>query len=192
LFVIAFIPLPAPDGIKPPSRGDAVEELRDPMAMCIERDPACLVAEVVSTAALKVPFLFDYGTTITRYEDLTKARFALASLQYYILPFLYGLLGTCVYILRNLAEELRKRSFSSDVAYRLRVPLGALAGVTIAMVAIPDNSVELSKTLPPLALALVAGYAVEVLFAAMDRFIAAFSNDQLVGTRGPARGDARS
>jgi hypothetical protein len=103
-----------------------------------------------------------------------EARFALSSLSLYILPALYGLLGTCVYILRNLASEIKATAFASDVAYQLRLPLGALAGVAIAFV--PDSvAARPGDPVTQLALAFVAGYSVEVLFAVMDRFISSFT-----------------
>jgi hypothetical protein len=37
------------------------------------------------------------------------------------------------------------------------------------------------KAISPFALAFLAGYSVEVLFAAMDRFIAAFSSEKKGG-----------
>jgi hypothetical protein len=116
--------------------------------------------------------------------EYTNAKFALTALQGYILPFLYGLLGTCVYILRSLSTEIRNSSYSTDVAYRLRMPLGALAGVAIAWVVVPESDPGLVRSIPPLGLAFLAGYSVEVLFAAMDRFIAAFSNEGQPSPRG--------
>jgi hypothetical protein len=105
----------------------------------------------------------------------TKARFALRSIQSYLLPFLYGFLGTCVFILRNLASEIKARSFCTEVQYRLRMPLGALAGVAIAWFITPESSPAIVKSLSPLALAFLAGYSVEVLFTVMDRFMSAFA-----------------
>jgi hypothetical protein len=107
----------------------------------------------------------------------TTARFALSSIQSYLLPFLYGFLGTCLYILRSLSSEIKSRSFSSEVGYRLRMPLGALAGVAVAWFITPETTPALVKSLSPLALAFLAGYSVEVLFSGMDRFISAFSTE---------------
>ena len=113
---------------------------------------------------------------IDKVHAKTTAQFVLAAMQLYILPFLYGLLGTCVYIVRNLAAEIRALSFSSDAGYRLRLPLGALAGVAIAWFINPQTNSVMGGSLSPLALAFLAGYSVEVLFTAMDRFISAFSS----------------
>jgi hypothetical protein len=55
--------------------------------------------------------------------------------------------------------------------------MGALAGLIAIWFLQPDASTaEIFKTLSPFALAFLAGYSVEVVFSAMDRFIAAFSN----------------
>lgn len=115
--------------------------------------------------------------TREHYEAVLESRVALAALQNYILPFLYGLLGACVFILRTLAGEVRSVTFSSDVGFRLRLPLGALAGVAIAWFPNMMNASEAFKGVTPLALAFMAGYSVEVLFTAMDRLITALSGE---------------
>jgi hypothetical protein len=110
------------------------------------------------------------------------ARFMLAALNSYVLPFVYGLLGAAVFILRQLSEEIRSRSFSSDVGYRIRMPLGALAGVAVAWMIGPDANESMLRTLSPLGLAFFAGYSVEILFTAMDGVVGL-----LAGSRTAAR-----
>ncbi|MBI4516567.1 MAG: hypothetical protein HY699_12215 [Deltaproteobacteria bacterium] len=115
---------------------------------------------------------FDGDNIVTE----TRARLALKTMSAYVLPFLYGLLGTCVFILRNLGEGIRSYSFSSDVGYRVRLPLGALAGVAMASIMSPESMPSALRSLPSITLAFVAGYSVEIWFAMMDRVIGAFSN----------------
>jgi hypothetical protein len=107
-------------------------------------------------------------------------------LRLYVLPLLYGLLGASVYVLRNLAREIDTLVYTreSEIRFRLRVILGTLSGLAAAWFIHPPTaspqqlSVDDASALPPLALAFLAGYSVEVLFSAMDRFINAFSVPQ--------------
>jgi hypothetical protein len=104
------------------------------------------------------------------------ARFALQAIQMFVLPLMYGLLGASIYILRRLSTEIRLLTYQPINDYRLRIPTGALAGVAIGWMFNPDAVAPL-KSLPPLALAFLAGYSVEVLFSALDRLASSFSQD---------------
>lgn len=99
-------------------------------------------------------------------------------LQRYFLPLLYGLLGTCVYVLRTLASEIKARTYSeaSNIGFRIRLYLGTLGGMVIAWFVSPESSDGLLRSLSPFALAFLSGYSVELLFAAMDRFLSAFTS----------------
>lgn len=103
----------------------------------------------------------------------------LAILNQYILPLLYGLLGSLAYILRTLTTEIRQVTYTrgSNVRYRLRWPLGMLAGVTIGWFFDTKTLLE-SANLTPLALAFLAGYSVELLFTGLDRVVGAFTEQQ--------------
>jgi hypothetical protein len=143
-----------------------------------EADPVC--TEEPSPSGTLQPARSSLGVSwevsqVESLTDLLSAKFALTAFQVYILPFLYGLLGTCVFILRGLASDIGTKSFESDVAYKLRMPLGALAGVAIAWVVTPSTTPDAIRSLPPAGLAFLAGYSVEVLFSSLDRFVAAFS-----------------
>ncbi|MFZ6798261.1 hypothetical protein [Undibacterium sp. Di24W] len=110
---------------------------------------------------------------------LQSSNLLLDALQRYLLPLLYGLLGTCVYVLRTLAVEITARTYSeaSNVGFRIRLYLGTLGGMVFAWFVIPENSDGgIFKSLSPFALAFLAGYSVEILFAAMDRFLVAFTS----------------
>lgn len=115
---------------------------------------------------------------------LARTPFVLFALQGYVLPLLYGLLGACTYVLRMLSRDVRSFSYTpeSHIRYKIRMVLGTLSGLAITWFFEPGS--ETLKSLSPLALAFVAGYSVEILFAAMDRFVAAFSttttNDEKV------------
>ncbi len=102
-------------------------------------------------------------------------------LQKYFLPLLYGLLGTCVYVLRSLSTEISARTYSeaSNIGFRIRLYLGALGGMVIAWFIQPDTADGMFKSLSPFALAFLAGYSVEIVFSAMDRFLVAFTDKQV-------------
>ncbi len=98
-------------------------------------------------------------------------------LQRYILPLLYGLLGACVYILRTATSQIRARTYSesSNIDFRIRLYLGTLGGIVSAWFLTPEAAGGLFKSLSPFALAFLAGYSIELVFAAMDRIISAFT-----------------
>jgi len=101
----------------------------------------------------------------------------LETLQRYVLPLLYGLLGCCVYILRTLSSEIRTRTYTeaSNIGFRIRLYLGTLGGMIVAWFVTPETADGIFKTLSPFALAFLAGYSIELVFAAMDRIINAFT-----------------
>jgi len=106
----------------------------------------------------------------------TTAQFTTEVISLYFLPLLYGLLGACVYVMRSLSEEIRNSYYTeeSNVRYRSRLYLGALAGFAIAWFVTPENTPGIVASLSPFALAFVAGYSVELFFGAMDKVISAF------------------
>ncbi|MBT5469330.1 MAG: hypothetical protein HOK41_01885 [Nitrospina sp.] len=122
-----------------------------------------------------------------RIHYITVADSSIYNINYYLLPLLYGLLGANAHILRALSIEIKRLSFTSDlkIRYWLRLFLGMLAGIAIGWVSIPSDQIldgnlnteslgiQSSISLP---LAFLAGYSVELLFAAMDRIISAFSS----------------
>jgi hypothetical protein len=125
---------------------------------------------------------------------LQQKKFILANLQLFVLPLFYGLLGAFVYVLRTLTIEIKTLTYTkeSNITYRLRIQLGALAGLAIGWFTGPNSSFSLNtlsseafslgglstQTLSPMALAFVAGYSVDLLFALMDKIIYAFSTKE--------------
>jgi hypothetical protein len=90
----------------------------------------------------------------------------------YILPILFGAIGAVAYIIRTISEQIRASTFSASSPTRhiMRTALGAMAGVVVGLFS--DLSTKLS--LPPLAVAFLAGYGVEAVFSMFDGFIAKF------------------
>lgn len=108
--------------------------------------------------------------------ELQATQFALLILQSYLLPLLYGWLGACVYILRTVGADIAGLSYAQyrHALYRMREALGALAGFALAWLTGPKTEGAFAS-LPPLALAFVAGYSVDMLFTFLDRIVAAFT-----------------
>ena len=99
-------------------------------------------------------------------------------LQRYLLPLLLGLLGSLTFILRTQIAQVKAQTFhrpfwSLSIA---RLGLGLIAGLMGGLVITTDDSVL--KTLPPLALPFILGYAIEVLFAFMDKLVKAFVGEE--------------
>ena len=67
-------------------------------------------------------------------------------------------------------KRLHLRVFKS--AY-LRIAVGTIAGIVIGWIASVDSPTGISLT--PLAIAFAAGYAVEIIYNVLDRFVLAFS-----------------
>lgn len=113
------------------------------------------------------------------------ARLVLQPIQLYILPLLYGLLGASAFVLRSITREIRDLTYTSDsnARYRLRIQLGALSGLVVGWFLFVDPEVTATgtlfsfKQLSPLALSFLAGYSIELFFAAMDRLVNAFTTD---------------
>lgn len=82
-------------------------------------------------------------------------------------------------MLRTLAVQIRSLTYTpeSDICLRLRMNLGALSGLAIVWFIKEGDSQLPFASLSQFAIAFIAGYSVELLFAAMDRFISAFSGN---------------
>ncbi len=100
---------------------------------------------------------------------MQQAKLFSAILIQFILPIFLGMIGALAFVLRNSSEQIRNTTFSTTTPIRnwVRVMLGALMGVVVGLFG------ELSSqiSLPPLAMAFLAGYGVEGVFSVFDGFI---------------------
>lgn len=103
------------------------------------------------------------------------ALFVLTILQSYLLPLLYGLLGASTYSLRTLSREIDQMRFSDKrrIQHMLRIALGALSGIMVGWFSFLYEGTTLLGSVPPLAIAFLVGYNIELFFSLMDRGIAA-------------------
>lgn len=144
----------------------------------IQRDTAAIINMDIVRVTLDENF--------QRYRPLARMAysisFPLQVVNMYLLPLLYGMMGACAYVLREISKEVQNMTYSSDdsVNYNLRIQLGALSGLIVGWFLIPaSGAVEgifSVYNLGPFALSFLSGYSIELVFSAMDRFIAAFSN----------------
>jgi uncharacterized membrane protein len=103
--------------------------------------------------------------------QLASDSIAIGLLNSSVLPIILGLMGACAYIVRLISDQIRDTTFSptSPTRHRVRLALGGLAGVVIGY-----GGVAQSAGLSPAALAFIAGYAVEPVFATLDGIAARF------------------
>jgi hypothetical protein len=100
-------------------------------------------------------------------------------LNAHVIPVLLGLLGALVFIIRNLIEQIRSRTlvrhfWSGTLA---RVCLGMIGGVVGGLLFADSDKQTALSAIPPIALPFFFGYAVEVVFAFLDRIVKAFTTD---------------
>ncbi|MEP3245293.1 MAG: hypothetical protein ABJN40_14115 [Sneathiella sp.] len=127
-----------------------------------------------------------YPILVQRHIEFVAAGNFLAAVMSYILPILYGMIGACFFILRQLPREIGARTFSmnSYIGYSLRMAQGPLAGILVSYFFTSDQSEaqthavansDLSPldptfaSLSPLAIAFLAGYSVEFIFKIIDK-----------------------
>ena len=90
-------------------------------------------------------------------------------------------------MLRDIAKEIRDVTFSheSRFRYNLRLSLGLLAGIAVGFLisadtksaAVPEGQAVIAlTTLAPMALAFLAGYSVDLVFAVVDKFVSFFKS----------------
>jgi len=108
-------------------------------------------------------------------------------LSSYVLPLLYGFLGATVYLMRlyygqgERGWSLPRQTGSLSILFHalLRIGLGGVAGLAIGWFWSPDTARMITEkeglAAPPLALAFLAGFSIELLFSIIDRVLAAIN-----------------
>ena len=96
----------------------------------------------------------------------------------WLLPYLYGLLGACVYVMRELLRGSGQSMAGGDVrivdllSLTLRVALGGLAGIIVGWFSVPTGGASaIAVSSIPFGIAFLAGYSIESLFALLDRLV---------------------
>ena len=118
---------------------------------------------------------------VVRYQDV---RYFAQSLQedvamFYgavatcLLPVLYALLGTCAYLLRTFEKEMANRTYVPSSANSARFLIAAISGGVVGL--FNNLTAVQGASIPPLAIAFLAGYAVDVFFSFLERLTRSFS-----------------
>jgi hypothetical protein len=87
----------------------------------------------------------------------------------WFLPFLYGLLGSAIFVMRNIASV---RTPSMEwLAIAMRISLGGVAGIVVGWFSsAASNFVPATSLISlPFALAFLTGYGIDALFNVLDR-----------------------
>ncbi|MCP4668752.1 MAG: hypothetical protein GY849_20625 [Deltaproteobacteria bacterium] len=170
---------------------DLEEKLRAQGAATADRDDISKRMERVREDRAQRTYQYGFDNDRRRFFlNKNSAEFVLRALNIYLLPLLYGLLGAVTFVLRSLSIEIKQLTFTydSDIRYRLRLSLGALAGMAVGWFLKPEE-LESLGSISPMALAFLMGYNVEVLFSIMDRFIA-MASQWVPGGKNPNEGGA--
>ena len=101
-----------------------------------------------------------------------------------ILPVLYALLGTCAYLLRNFESQMSNHTFIPSPANSARFLIAAIGGAVVGL--FNNFTVTPEASIPPLALAFLVGYAVDVFFAFLEGLLKAFARTETPSPRTPA------
>jgi len=90
----------------------------------------------------------------------------------FLLPVLYGALGTCAFIMRSLFREMVDRTFDGRRTgeFVVRIFLGMLSGLTLQWLVVRSDG-TVAGGVTPAVLAFLGGYSVEMLFTAIDRLV---------------------
>jgi len=94
-----------------------------------------------------------------------------------VLPVLYALLGTCAYLLRSFEQDMSNRTF---IPSHTDSPRFLIAGIGGAVIGLFNNSFTLAQgaSIPPLAIAFMVGYAVDVFFSFLESLIQTFTKSK--------------
>jgi hypothetical protein len=141
--------------------------------------PVPLPAELTKVAEDRISVYQDvryFGQNIVDEVSVFYGAFATS-----ILPVLYALLGTCVYLLRNFEQERCARTFTPSHADFHRFFIAGIAGAVIGLFSNFTNNFTITQATTsspvgsPLAIAFVVGYAVDVFFSFMEGLVQAFT-----------------
>ncbi len=90
-----------------------------------------------------------------------------------LLPALYALLGTCAYLLRTFEQQMATRTFTPSGANSARFLIAAIGGAVVGL--FNNFTIGQGASIPPLAIAFLVGYAVDVFFAFLEGLLQAFT-----------------
>jgi hypothetical protein len=104
----------------------------------------------------------------------------------FLLPILYGALGTCAFVMRSLFREMVDRTFDGRRTgeFVVRIFLGMLSGLALQWLVVRSDG-TVAGGVTPAVLAFIGGYSVEMLFTAIDRLVLMVTGRSRAASRGP-------
>lgn len=119
---------------------------------------------------------YNYPLSVAIYQTRLKVHL----LTTWLLPSLYGLLGACVFLLRDIVfirqgpQSRYQPRMINLLSLLLRIALGGLAGIIIGWFSVPGSfaarDAQIAITSIPFGLAFLAGFSIETLFTLLDKF----------------------
>jgi hypothetical protein len=94
-----------------------------------------------------------------------------------VLPVLYALLGTCAYLLRSFEQQMSTRTFIPSHANSARFLIAGIGGAVVGL--FNNFSITQGASIPPLAIAFLVGYAVDVFFSFLEGLTQAFTKSKV-------------
>ena len=158
----------------------------DPFA-AIRRDPARLHQTFELPGGL-TDFAAAAGERTTVYQDIRYFGQSLVddvavfygAITTCILPVLYALLGTCAYLSRTFEQQIVNKTYTPSVA---DAPRFLIAGIGGAVVGLFNNfAIGQGVSIPPLAIAFLVGYEVDVFFAFLEAVVQKFTKNSPAAT----------
>jgi hypothetical protein len=163
----------------------------------IRKDPAAIHAKFQLPEGLK-DFAWAAGQRTAVYQDVRYFGQSLVddvgvfygAIAACILPVLYALLGTCAYLLRNFEQQIGARTYMPSVADAPRFLIAAIGGAVVGLF----NNFALGQgaSIPPLAIAFLVGYAVDVFFAFLEGTIQKFTRSSPALSAPPATSSGKA
>jgi hypothetical protein len=90
-----------------------------------------------------------------------------------ILPVLYALLGTCAYLLRSFEQQMALKTYMPSAANSARFLIAGIGGAVVGL--FNNFIIGQGASIPPLALAFLVGYAVDVFFTFLETMLQTFT-----------------
>ncbi len=97
-----------------------------------------------------------------------------------LLPVLYALLGTCAYLLRSFEQEMTTKTYVPSSANSARFLIAGIGGGVVGL--FNSFTVTQGASIPPLAIAFLVGYAVDVFFSFLEGLLQAFTRTKISAT----------
>lgn len=103
---------------------------------------------------------------------LDNVAFSYGAVAACVLPVLYALFGTCAYLLRSFEQQIQTRTFIPSSANSARFLIAAIGGTVVGLF---NFTITQGASIPPLAVAFLVGYAVDVFFTFLEGILQAFT-----------------